>query len=117
MKTRLADNDVNDNDEGNSVVAEKFLKSLKGEIYKRMPSDDSKFCFGYSNKLVDEYNILIIVILVRNIFMLIILLFLKNLKCHEALKFIVGDRIVINKYENFFRKDFTGKWSEQMFCD
>ena len=42
--------------EGKSVIAEKFIKTLKAKIYKRMTANDNKFYFPYLNKLVDQYN-------------------------------------------------------------
>ena len=42
--------------EGKSVVAERFLRTLKGKIYEKMTAIDSKSYFGYLNKLVDEYS-------------------------------------------------------------
>ena len=57
---------------GKSVVAEMFIKTLKSEIYKTM-THNKKFYLGYLNKLVDEYNTLIIVLLVKNLLMLIFL--------------------------------------------
>ena len=42
--------------EGKSIVAERFIKTLKGKIYKKMTVNDSKSYLGYLNKLVDQYN-------------------------------------------------------------
>ena len=42
--------------EGKSVVAERFIRNLKGKIYKKNPAYNSKFYLGHLNKLVDEYN-------------------------------------------------------------
>ena len=38
------------------VVAESFIRILKGKIYKTMKVNDSKSYFSYLNKLVDQYN-------------------------------------------------------------
>ena len=38
--------------EGKSVVAESFIKTLKGKIYKKLMANDSKSHVGYLNKLV-----------------------------------------------------------------
>ena len=35
--------------EGKSVIAERFIKTLKSEIYKRMTSNDSKSYLPYLN--------------------------------------------------------------------
>ena len=42
--------------EGKSVIAERFIKTLKAKIYKKMTVNDSKSYLGYLNKLVDQYN-------------------------------------------------------------
>ena len=42
--------------EGKSVVAERFIKTLKSKIYKKMRANNKKTFLGYLNKLVDEYN-------------------------------------------------------------
>ena len=42
--------------EGNSVIAERFIKTLKPKIYKKMTANDSKSQLSYLNKLVDQYN-------------------------------------------------------------
>ena len=42
--------------EGTSVVAERFIRTLKGKIYKKMTASNSTSYLGYLNKLIDEYN-------------------------------------------------------------
>ena len=42
--------------EGKSVIAERFIKTLKAKIYKKMTANDSKPYLSYLNKLVDQYN-------------------------------------------------------------
>ena len=39
---------------GMSVVARRFMKTLKGEIYKKMTTNGSKSCLGQLHKLMDE---------------------------------------------------------------
>ena len=40
--------------EGKSVTAERFIKTLKAKIYKKMTANHSKSPLGYLNKLVDK---------------------------------------------------------------
>ena len=40
--------------EGKSVVTERFIRSLKGKIYKKMTANNSKSYLDYLNKLLDE---------------------------------------------------------------
>ena len=42
--------------EDKSVIAERFIKTLKSKIYKKITANDSKSCLPYLNKLVDQYN-------------------------------------------------------------
>ena len=42
--------------EGKSVIVERFRKTSKSKIYKRITADNSKSYLPYLNKLVDEYN-------------------------------------------------------------
>ena len=39
--------------EGKSVIAARFVKTLKTKIYKRMTANGSKSYLSYLNKLVD----------------------------------------------------------------
>ena len=43
--------------EGKSVIAERFIKTLKSKIFKKMTANDSKYYVSYVNKLVDQHNI------------------------------------------------------------
>ena len=59
MQEWLDNNDIliySTHNEGKSVIAERFIKTLKYKIYKRMTVNDSKSFFPYFNKLVDQYN-------------------------------------------------------------
>ena len=42
--------------EGKSVVAEKFIRTLKNKIYKHMTAISKNVYFGVLNDIVDEYN-------------------------------------------------------------
>ena len=42
--------------ESKSIIAERFIKTLKAKIYKRMTANDSKFYPSYLNKLICQYN-------------------------------------------------------------
>ena len=42
--------------EGKSVVGDKFIKTLKTKIYKKMIGNDNKSYLSYLNNLVDECN-------------------------------------------------------------
>ena len=42
--------------ESKSVVAERFIRTFKGKIFKKMTANNSKAYLSYLNKLEDEYN-------------------------------------------------------------
>ena len=44
------------NNEGKSVVAQRFIRSLRDKIKKKMKANESKFFLSYLNSLADEYN-------------------------------------------------------------
>ena len=44
------------NNDGKSVIAERFIKTLKTRIYKKKTANDSKSYLSYLNKSVDPYN-------------------------------------------------------------
>ena len=72
--------------EGKSVVAEKFIKTLKNKIYKHMT-------------LVSKNNFIIKILEVNN----------------QNLKFEVGDHVRISKYKSIFAKGYNPNWSEEVF--
>ena len=103
--------------EEKSVVAERFIKTLKSKIYKYMTSISKNV---YSNKLddiVNEYN---------NTYHTTIKMKPIDLKDNTYIntdkeinnkdpKFKVGDRVRISKYKNIFAKGYTPNWSEEVF--
>ena len=59
MQEWLDNNDIlmySTHNEGKSVIAERFIKTLKSKIYKKITANDSKSYLSYLNKLVDQYN-------------------------------------------------------------
>ena len=53
MQKWLDDNDIlmySTYNEGKSVIAERFIKTLKSKIYKKITTNDSKSYLGYFNK-------------------------------------------------------------------
>ena len=41
-------------EEGKQVVAEKFIRTLKGKIYNKMTANTNKSYLGYWNKLIGK---------------------------------------------------------------
>ena len=42
--------------DGKSIVAEKFIKTLKNKIYKHMTAVSKNVDFGFLDDIVDNYN-------------------------------------------------------------
>ena len=57
MQEWLANNGIlmySTHSEGKSVIAERFIKTLKSKIYKRMTANDSNSYLPHLNKLIDQ---------------------------------------------------------------
>ena len=66
---------------GKSVAAERFIRTLKSKIYKKMTTDNKNSYLDYLNKLVDKYhNTYHHSTDKKALLMLIILIWLKNWK-------------------------------------
>ena len=103
--------------EGKSVVAERFIRTLKNKLYKHMAATGKNVYYGVLDDIVNEYN---------------------NTK-HNTIKmkpkdvgnnnkrayidehnkkdsrFKVGDRVRISKFKNIFAKGYTLNWSTEIF--
>ena len=95
------------NNEGKSVVAERFVRTLKNKIYKYVTSISKNVYIDKLDDIVDEYNntyhrtIKMKAIDVKdNIY---ILISKKKLIIKDP-KFKVGDYVRICKYKNIFAK-------------
>ena len=59
FKNGLKNNDIemhSAHNEGNSVVAERFIRTLKNKIYKHMTSVSKNVCIDKLDDIVHEYN-------------------------------------------------------------
>ena len=103
--------------EGKSVVTERFIRTLKNEIYKYMTSVSENV---YIDKLDDKFN------KNNNTFDRAIKMKPVYVKSNTYLysseevnvknpKFKIGDNVRISKYKNIFAKDYTPNWSEEVF--
>ena len=103
--------------EGNSVVAERFIRALKIKIYKHMTAISKNVYFDVLNYIVDKYN---------NTYQRPIKMKPIDLKSDyfaeyneesnkKDLKFRVGNHARISKYKNIFAKGYTPNWSEEIF--
>ena len=123
FKKWLSDNDIimySTYNEGKSVVAERFIKTLKNKLYKHMTATGKNVYYDVLDDVVNKYN---------------------NTK-HSTIKmkpkdvgnnnnnnkrvyfdehnekdsrFKVGDRVRISKFKNVFAKGYTPNWSKEIF--
>ena len=119
FKKWLSDNDIimySTFNEGKSVVAGRFIRTLKNKLYKHMTATGKNVYYDVLDDIVYEYN---------------------NTK-HNTIKmkpidvgdnkrvyidehnekdsrFKVGDRVRISKFKNIFAKGYTPNWSTEIF--
>ena len=100
-----------------SVVAERFIRTLKIEIYKYTTSISRNVYIDKLDNIVKKYNNTYH----RTIKMKIV--HVKSSTCidfnkennKEGRKFKVGDHVRLSKYENTFAKGYVLNWSEEVF--
>ena len=111
FKKWLRDNDIvmySAHNERKSVVAERFIKTLKSKIYKYMTSISKNVYIDKLNDIVDEYN---------NTYHTAIKMKAIDVKDNKYIntskeinnkdpKFKVGDHVRISKYKNIFAKGY-----------
>ena len=92
MKSWLEKNDIemySTHNEGKSVVAERFIRTLKNKLYKYMTSVSKNVYIDKLDYIVDKYN---------NTY-------------HSTLKMkpvdVIRDNVRISKYKNVFAKSYS----------
>ena len=103
--------------EGKSVVAERFIRTLNTKIYKYMTSISKNVYIHKLDDIINEYNnkyhrkIKMKPADVKNNTYID-----SNKELHDKYpKFKVGDHVRISKYKNIFAKGYTPNWSEEVF--
>ena len=103
--------------EGKSVVAERFIRTLKSKICKYMTSISKNVYIDKLDDIMDEYN---------NTYHTTTKMkpidgkdnaYINTDKeiNNKGPKLKVGDRVRISKYKNIFAKGYTPNWSEEVF--
>ena len=120
FKKWLKDNDFeiySIHNEGKSVAAKRFIRTLKTKIYKYMTSVLKNVHIDKLDDIVDEYNNTSH----RTMKMKPVdfkddtnIDFKKEVNNKDP-KFKVGDHVRISKYKNIFAKGYTPNWSEEVF--
>ena len=108
--------------EGNSVVAERFIRTLKNKIYKYMISISKNVHIDKLDDIVNKYNnayhgtIKMKPADVKDsTYIVSIDLHSTELHPNKDPKFKVVDHVRISKYKNIFAKGYTPNWSEEVF--
>ena len=103
--------------EGKSVVAERFIRTLKNKIFKHMTAISKNVYFDVLDDIVDKYNntvhrtIKMKPIDVTNDFFAEY-----NEESNKRNpKFKFGDHARISKCKNIFTKGYVPNWSEEVF--
>ena len=120
VKSWLEKNDIemySTNNEGKSVAAERFVKTLKNKIYKYMTLVSKNLYIDKLDDIVNEYN---------NTYHRTIKLKPVYVKDNAYIdstkegndkdpKFRVNDHVRISRSKNIFAKGYTRNWSEEIF--
>ena len=120
FKKWLKDNKIemySTHNEGNSVVAERFIRTLKNNIYKQMTAISKNVYFDVLNDIVGEYS---------NTYHRTIKMKPTDVKSDSFAEYNeesnekdpknkVGDHVSISKCKNTFAKGYAPNWSEETF--
>ena len=120
FKKWLSDNDIimySTFNEGKSVVAERFIRTLKSKLYKHMTATGKNVHYDVLDDVVNEYN---------DTKHTTIKMKLKDVKNDnervyideynkKSARFNVNDRVRIPKFKNIFAKGYTPNWSREIF--
>ena len=105
-----------------SVIAERFIRTLKNKIFKHMTAISKNVYFDVLDDIVNKYNNTVH----RTIKMKHVdgkdNEYVDSMELHSKKevndkdpKFKVGDHKRISKYKNIFAKRYTPNWSEEVF--
>ena len=103
--------------EGKSVVAERFIRTLKNKIFKHMAAISKNVYFDVLDDIVDKYNNTFHrTIKMKPIDVTDYSYAEYNVDFNEKNpKFKVGDHVRISKYKNIFATGYGPNWSEEVF--
>ena len=115
----LSDNDINmysTYNEGKSVVAERFIRTLKNKLYKHMTATGKNVYYDVLDDIVNKYN---------NTKHSTIKMKPTDVKNNKRVyidehnekdsRFKVGDRVRISRYKNIFAKGYSPNWCKEIF--
>ena len=120
MKSFLQNNNIEiylAHNEGKSVVAERFIRTLKNKIYKYMTSMSKSVYIDKLDDIVNKHNNTYHGVNKRkpvNVKSSTNIDFNKE-NNKESPKFKIGDNVRISKYKNIFAKGYILNWTEEVF--
>ena len=120
MKLLLEKNDMerhSTHNEGKSVIAERFIWTVKNKIYKYMTSVSKDFYIDKLDDIVNKYNKTYqnrIKMKPGDLKLSTYIDFSKEVNEKDP-KFKIGDTVKISKYKNIFAKGYVPNWSEEVF--
>ena len=103
--------------EEKSVVAERFIRTLKNKIFKHMTAISKNVYFDVLDDIVNKYNNTVH----KTIKMTPVDVTSDSYAEYNKIstkkdpKFKLGDHVRISKYKNSFAKGYTQNWSEEVF--
>ena len=107
--------------EAKSVVAERFIRTLKNRIFNHMTAISKNVHFDLLDDIVNKYNNTVHRIINMGDYYAeyngIAFNEDPSMELHSNKKnpeFKVGDKVRISKYENIFAKDYTPNWPEEV---
>ena len=119
FKKWLSDNSIimySTYNEGKSVVAERFIRTLKNKLYKHMTPTGKNVYYDVLDDVINKYN---------NTKHSTIKMKPIDVKVNKRVyidehneknsRFKVGDRVRISKFKNIFAKGSTPNWSKEIF--
>ena len=103
--------------EGKSVVAERFIKTLKNKIYKHMTAISKNVYIDVLDYIVNSYNNTVHRTIKRKPIDVTSDSYTKYSEetNKKSPKFKVNDHVKISNYKNIFAKGYVPNWSEEVF--
>ena len=102
--------------EGKSVAAERFVRTLKNKLNKHMTSAGKNVYYDVLDTVINIYNN------TKHSTIKMKLIEVKDNKRvyidehnEKRSRFKVGDRVRISKFKNIFAKGYTPNWSREIF--
>ena len=120
FKSFLKENDIemySTFNEGKSIVAGRFIKTLKNKIYKHMTTIGKNVYIDVLDHIVKKYNNTVhssVKMKPKDVIDIKYVEYSEETN-KKSPKFKLVDNVRISKYKNIFAKGYTPNWSEEVF--